>query len=76
MGHLTSLFEVIHLKDHEGTVVETLEVTGLKQAWEIGRFSMTTRRYVGKREEKITTEYEKLLRLLCFVNEFPKTKWR
>ena len=37
---------------------------------------MKTRRYVGKREEKITTEYEKLLSLLCFVNEFPKTKLR
>ena len=33
---------------------------------------MITRRYVGKREGKITTEYEKLLSLLCFVNEFPK----
>ena len=30
---------------------------------------MITRRYV---EDKITTEYEKLLSLLCFVNEFPK----
>ena len=50
--------------------------TGLNQAWEIGRFSMITRRYVGKQEEKITTEYEKLLSLLCFVNEFPKTKRR
>ena len=28
---------------------------------------MKTRRYVGKREEKITTEYEKLASLLCFV---------
>ena len=37
---------------------------------------MITRRYVGKREEKITTEYEKLLSLLCFVHEFPKTKRR
>ena len=36
-------------------------VTGLKQTWEIGRFSMITRRYVGKREDKITTEYEKLV---------------
>ena len=26
--------------------------------------------------KKITTEYEKLLKLLCFVNEFPKTKRR
>ena len=26
--------------------------TGLKQTWEVGRFSMITRRYVGKREEK------------------------
>ena len=42
--------------------------------WEIGRVSMKTRRYVGEREVKITTEYEKLLSLLCFVNEFPKTK--
>ena len=50
--------------------------TGLKQTWEIGRFSMITRRYMGKLEEKITTEYEKLLSLLCFVNEFPKTKRR
>ena len=33
---------------------------------------LITRRYVGKREEKITTEYEKLLILLCFVNEFKK----
>ena len=32
---------------------------------------MITRRYVGKREEKITAEYEKLVSL-CFVNEFPK----
>ena len=32
--------------------------TGRKQTWEIGRFSMITRPYVGKREEKITTEYE------------------
>ena len=32
---------------------------------------MKTRRYVGKREEKITTEYEKRVSLLCFVNEFP-----
>ena len=32
---------------------------------------------VGKREgKKITTEYEKLMSLLCFVNEFPKTKRR
>ena len=46
-----------------------------KQTWEIGRFSMETRRYVGKREEKITTKSEKLVNLLCFVNEFPKTKW-
>ena len=37
---------------------------------------MTTRRYVGNREEKNTTEYEKLLNLLCFVNEFPNTKRR
>ena len=37
---------------------------------------MITRRYVGNREEKITTEYEKLLSLICFVNEFPKTKRR
>ena len=30
---------------------------------------MKTRRYVGNREErKITTEYEKLLSLICFVN--------
>ena len=49
---------------------------GLKHTWEIGRFSMITRRYVGKREDEIITEYEKLLSLLCFVNEFPKTKWR
>ena len=28
--------------------------------------------YVGKWEEKIITEYEKLLSLLCFVNAFPK----
>ena len=35
---------------------------------------MITRRYVGKREGKINTEYEKLLSLLCLVNEFPKTK--
>ena len=48
--------------------------TGLKQTWEIGRFSMKRRRYVGKREEQITTEYENLVSLLCFVNEFPKTK--
>ena len=48
---------------------------GLKQTWEIGKFSMKTRRYVGKREEKITTEYEKLVSL-CFVDEFPKTKRR
>ena len=27
-------------------------ITGLKQTWEIGRFSTITRRYVGKREEK------------------------
>ena len=44
--------------------------------WEIGRVSMKTRRYVGNREEKNTTEYEKLLKLLRFVNEFPKTKQR
>ena len=57
------------------TVLEPLHIlTGLKQTWEIGRFSMITRRYVGQREEKITAEYEKLLNLLCFVNEFPKTK--
>ena len=37
---------------------------------------MKTRRYVGNREEKITAEYEKLLSLICFVNEFPKTKRR
>ena len=37
---------------------------------------MKTRRYVGNREEKITTEYEQLLSLICFVNEFPKTKRR
>ena len=30
----------------------------------------------GKREEKITTEYENLVSVLCFVNEFPKTKRR
>ena len=46
------------------------------QTWEIGRVSMKTRRYVGNREEKIPSEYEKLLNLLCFVNEFPKTKWQ
>ena len=50
--------------------------TGLKQTWEIGRVSMKTRRYVGKREEKVTTEYEKLVSLLCFVNKFPRTKRR
>ena len=50
--------------------------TGPNQTWEIGRVSMKTRRYVGNREEKITTEYEKLLSLICFVNEFPKTKRR
>ena len=50
--------------------------TGPNQTWEIGRVSMITRRYVGKREGKITMEYEKLLSLLCFVNEFPKTKQR
>ena len=37
---------------------------------------MITRRYVGNREEKNTMEYEKLVNLLCFVNEFPKTKWQ
>ena len=42
----------------------------------IGRFSMKTRRYVGKREENITAEFEKLLSLLCFVNAFPKTNHR
>ena len=56
------------------------EYTGLKQTWEIGRVSMKTsmktRRYVGKREEKNTTEYEKLVSLLYFVNEFTKTKRR
>ena len=50
--------------------------TGLNQTWAIGRLSIITRRYVGKREGKITTEYEKLLSLLCFVNEFTKTKRR
>ena len=29
---------------------------------------------MGNREEQITTEYEKLVSLICFVNEFPKTK--
>ena len=38
-------------------------IHGLKQTWEIGRLSMITRRYVGKREEQITAEYEKLLSL-------------
>ena len=37
---------------------------------------MKTRRYVGNREEKINMEYEKLLNLKCFVNEFKKTKRR
>ena len=37
--------------------------TGPNQTWEFGR-------------EKITTEYEKRLSLICFVNEFPKTKRR
>ena len=50
--------------------------TGPNQTWEIGRVSMITRLYVGKWEEKITMEYEKLLSLLCFVNAFPKTKRR
>ena len=31
---------------------------------------------VGNREEKITTEYEKLLSLIYFVDEFPKAKRR
>ena len=55
-------------------------LTGLKQTWEIGRFSMVT--VCGKAGgKKITTEYEKLLSLLCNtvkeveVIEFPKTKW-
>ena len=39
-------------------------LTGPNQTWEIGMLSMITRRYVGKREEKITTEYEKQLSLL------------
>ena len=51
-----------------------MEYTGPNQTWEIGRVSMITRQYVGKREEKITMEYEKLLIVLCFDNEFPKTK--
>ena len=50
--------------------------TGPNQTWEIGRFRMITRRYVGNREEKITTEYDKLPSLICFVHEFPKTKLR
>ena len=50
--------------------------TGLKQTWEIERVSIKTRRYVGQLEEKFTMEYEKLVSLLCFVNEFPKTKRR
>ena len=33
-------------------VVELDTSTGFKQTWEIGRFSMITRQYVGKREEK------------------------
>ena len=37
---------------------------GPNRPWEIGRFSMITRRYVGKLEEKVTTEYEKLVSLL------------
>ena len=37
---------------------------------------MKTKRYVGKLEEQITTEYETLVSLSCFVNEFPKTKRR
>ena len=32
---------------------------------------MITRRYVGKREEKPPTEYEKLVSLLCFVKLSP-----
>ena len=63
-----SCYTVLTFADHQS-------ITGLKQTWEIERFSIITRwyMYVGKREEKITTEYEKLRSLLCFVNEFPKT---
>ena len=59
-----------------GCITMYLVVTGPNQTWEMGRVSMTTRRYVGTRENKITTEYEQLSSLICFVNQFPKTKWR
>ena len=35
--------------------------TGPNQTWEIGRVSIKTRRYVGNREEKITTDLKNCL---------------
>ena len=64
----------LHSFDFES--LQCLNYTGPNQTWEIGRVIMKTRRHVGNREEKITTEYEKLLSLICFVDEFPKTKQR
>ena len=68
-------FSMLMYADDIAHCNDTVIGTGLTQTWEIGRFSIKTRRYVGKREEKITTEYE-LVNLLCFINEFPKTKRR
>ena len=74
---LSTMETYYKMKQFEDLItVQTYAYTGLEQTWEIWRVSMKTRRYVGKLEEQITTEYEKLVSLLCFVNEFPRTKRR
>ena len=65
--------EFYRSNNHSEHVIRKL--TGPNQTWEIGRVSMETIRYIWEIGRKqITTEYEKPLSLICFVNEFPKTK--
>ena len=57
--------------------VTVCPIHGAQTDVEIRLLRMITRRYMWESgRKKITTEYEKLLSLLCFVYEFPKTKQR
>ena len=53
-----------------------INITGPNQTWEIGGLAGKQGGMWENGRKKITMEYEKLLSVICFVNEFPKTKQR